>query len=449
MTTIIKDTGVGFSNTVSPYISSTTPSSYKNRIINGNMCVDQRYGGATLAADTTLNLKPSVSKLVSSPNGTLYYYGTYLAVDRWLTFVATKDSLISANSYQINTGYTNYTTEMLFSGHRRALKVERNTSTLTPTEAYIGVAQRIESYNIADLSNKTVTLSGFLSSSQLPSGCNTIEVIVSGTTNTYADTWTVYNNSNFMDYATQIYNSSVTLSSVNDVTYFKMTFNLGASAVKGLQVLFRLQVGSNVNGTTGDNFIITGVQLEEGDDASNFEYLSYDQHLKMCQYYTYCALSSDLYSNNILPGKVIFPNMPIYYFKYMPPWKDGNSPIWDIIFPTTMRTVPNVTDYYGVRIVNYNVNVLSKFTFGGASLNILFDNQTGTGSGGNYITYNDISFPFTKITTCSKKFSGVLGDSFTTNIWSGNLSYNKVSSSIGIGSGGRFFWCLCIDNEIY
>ena len=82
-----------------------------------------------------------------------------------------------------------------------------------------------------------------------------------------------------------------------------------------------------VGGATSDYFQITGVQLEVGENASDFEHRSYGEELALCQRYYYRTVSTS--SNNFL-GFAMAANTTNMYFP--------------ITFPTTMRSNPSSID---------------------------------------------------------------------------------------------------------
>jgi hypothetical protein len=238
----------------------------RNRIINGQMTIDQRNGGSSVATTTT---------------GSFAY-----SLDRW-AYLVTESSKFTiqqnAGSVTPPAGFTNYLG-------------------CTSTSAYsvvsgdvFAINQLIEGYNVADLdwgtaNAKTVTLSFWVRSSL--TGTFGGALANSGKTRNYpfsysipvANTWT------------QI---SVTVAGDTTGTWEKTTAN-------GLQVIFSLGAGStfsgtagawtatnvwqptgsvSVVGTNGATFYITGVQLEVGTQATSFEYRQYGQELVLCQRY--------------------------------------------------------------------------------------------------------------------------------------------------------------------
>ena len=236
----------------------------RNRIINGDMRIDQRNAGASVAPAS----------------------GAYL-LDRWQNYNNTASSKFTvqqnAGSVTPPTGFTNYLGVTSTSAH-----------TITSTD-YFTIQQKIEGYNIADLgwgtaNAKTVTLSFWVRSSL---------------TGTFGGSFTnnAFNRS---------YPFSYTISAANTWEYKTVTVAGDTSGTwlttngRGIEVGFGLGVGSDSSGTAnawagswypsvtgatsvvstnGATFYITGVQLEVGTQATSFEYRQYGQELALCQRY--------------------------------------------------------------------------------------------------------------------------------------------------------------------
>ena len=262
---------VSYSGTAITWPDNSTTTSgwtgFKNRLINGNMVIDQRNAGASVTP-TTL-------------------YSQY-TLDRW-TY---NGSQASKASVQQNAGSVTPPT-----GFRNYLGITSLSSYSVTSSDFFGILQHIEGFNTADLafgtaSASSVTLSFWVRSSltgtfggNLANSANNRNYVFSYTINA-ANTWE---------------QKSITIA--GDTTGTWLTTN-GI----GLQVVFSIGSGSNftttagswsasatyaptgqtsVVGTNGATFYITGVQLERGSTASSFEYRNYGVELMMCQRYYY------------------------------------------------------------------------------------------------------------------------------------------------------------------
>jgi hypothetical protein len=237
----------------------------RNRIINGDMRIDQRNAGASV-----------------TPTANVYI------VDRWVAGVtqASKYSVQqNAGSVTPPVGFTNYLGTTSLSAY----------SIISSDAFYLD--QRIEGFNVGDLgwgtaNAQTVTLSFRVYSSltgtfggALRNSANTRSYPFSYSVGA-ANTWTVV---------------SVTIP--GDTTGTWLTNNgIGIDVVFGLGVGSTFSgtagawAGSNflsatgavsVVGTNGATFYLTGVQLEVGSAATPFERRQYGQELALCQRYAY------------------------------------------------------------------------------------------------------------------------------------------------------------------
>ncbi len=246
------------------YGSTGVSQGFKNRIINGNMVIDQRNAGASVTPTTT-----------------------NFITDRWLAG-GTQSSKFSvqqnAGSVTPPAGFTNYLGVTSLSAY----------SVAAGDAFYIN--QKIEGFNTADLNwgtanAKTVTLSFWVRSSL---------------TGTFGGS--LYNSA-----ADRSYPYSYTISAANTWEQKSVTIAgdttgtwVGATNGIGIIVLFGLGYGSNylgtantwagtfygsptgatsVVGTNGATFYITGVQLEVGSTATSFDYRPYGTELALCQRY--------------------------------------------------------------------------------------------------------------------------------------------------------------------
>ena len=239
---------------------------FRNRLINGQMVIDQRNAGAS----------------VTSASGTSY------TLDRWAT------SNSQASKYSVQQIAT--TGNALAAGFSYALGITSLSAYSLGAGDYFNIQQRIEGFNTADLqfgtaSAKTVTLSFWVSSSLTGTFGG---VLQNSTTNyCYPFTYTI-SSANTYEYKT------VTITGATAGTW------VGATNGRGLFVSFGLGVGSTYSGTAGSwasasyesatgatsvvgtngaTFYITGIQLERGSSATGFEYRQYGQELQLCQRY--------------------------------------------------------------------------------------------------------------------------------------------------------------------
>ena len=230
----------------------------RNRIINGDMRIDQR------AAVVTTN-------------------GAY-TVDRWQLGFATTGAVQSAQSGDFPTGFGN------------SLLFDVTTADTSIAAGEYGVlTQYIEGLNTADLawgtaSAQTVTLSFWVKSTTTGTYC--VSFRNSGNSRSYVATYSVAS-ANTWEYKT------ITVSGDTSGTW------LGTNVV-GISIAFCFAVGSTFQTTAGSwqagNFLgtsaqtnllastaneirITGVQLEPGTVATPFERRSFGQELALCQRY--------------------------------------------------------------------------------------------------------------------------------------------------------------------
>jgi hypothetical protein len=274
-------------------------SSFKrNRLINGNMVVDQRNAGA--------NVTPAT--------------GDY-TLDRWsarLTQASKFSVQQNAGSVTPPAGFSNY------------LGVTSLSSYSVGATDYFAIQQVIEGYNVADLgwgltSPQPATLSFWVRSSLTGTFSGSL-LNNAGTANylyTYsipaANTWT------YITVSIPASSISGTFTSTTNGFGINCYWSLGAgSSVSGSTTgswnssLYRSVTGAtSVVGTSGATFYITGVQLEVGTKATPYEMQMYSDQLIQCQ----------RYYQTIYPGQV--------------GWESFK--LWDRAVPVTwfpMRTTP-------------------------------------------------------------------------------------------------------------
>ncbi len=263
MSVIINGTdGVQF-NDSSLQGAAASPFGLKNRIINGDMRIDQRNAG-TVTLDTN----------------------TRFIVDR---FFAEDDSTATVTGVQSTTAPDGFVNSMLFT-------VTTADSSITASENCT-IRHWIEGLNVADLgwgtaNAKTITLSFWVRSSV--TGTHSGSLLNSAANRCYVFSYTV-------SAANTWEQKSVTIAGDTSGTW--LTTN-----GRGIGIYWNLGSGSNFLGTAGSwgsslllgstgsvqlfstlnaTFYITGVQLEIGSTATPFERRQYTNELALCQRYFY------------------------------------------------------------------------------------------------------------------------------------------------------------------
>ena len=204
--------------------------SFRNRLINGDMSIDQRNGGA--------------SQTITAAAALAY------TVDRWYAYCTganvTGQQVAGSNDTQYRYRFTG------------AAGVTK-----------IGFAQRIESFNSYDLNNSTATLSVDLANSVL----NTV-------------TWTAYYANTANSFGTiasptktQIATGTFTVNST--VTRYSTQISIPSAATTGIEIEF------SVAAQTGGTWTIGNVQLEKGATATPYEFISTGVEQLLCQRYFY------------------------------------------------------------------------------------------------------------------------------------------------------------------
>jgi len=233
---------------------------FRNRIINGAMVLDQRNAGASV---TPTN-------------------GQYL-LDRWAADVSQASKFTVIQSSTAPAGFS------------KSLLVTSSSAYTVGTNDYFALHQFVEGFNTADFSFGTasatsITLSFWVRSSLT----GTFGVGLRGASNTrsYTATYTI-STANTFEYKTITIpgDTSGTWLTNNDVG-IGLFFSLGVGSANSITdgswqaVNATSPTGAgSVVGTSGATWYVTGVQLEAGTTASPFEYRQYGTELALCQRY--------------------------------------------------------------------------------------------------------------------------------------------------------------------
>ena len=311
----------------------------RNRIINGDMRIDQRNAGT--------EVNPAVTQT---------YY-----LDRWqATSTAASKYKIGQNAGAVTppTGYTNYLGLTSLSAY-----------TVGAAESF-GVRQLIEGLNVSDLawgtaSAATVTLSFWVRSSLTGTFGGSLRN--SDGTRSYPFTYTISVANTWEQKTVTVAGDTsgtwLTTNGIGIILIFSIgagsTFSGTAGAWAATNYLSATGATSVV-GTSGATFYITGVQLEVGAVATPFERQLYNAQLAQCQRYYY-KLVPDInsafgvgYNSSTTLAYIVVP------------------------FPTTMRATPTALEQngtaanYRVREAGGAVNCSSVVSFTNASASSSF-----------------------------------------------------------------------------
>jgi hypothetical protein len=244
-------------------VVSNTPLGMRNRIINGDMRIDQRNAGAAVTL-----------------TGSSRY-----PVDRFIAFYTNTGGV--ATSQQSSIAPAGFTNSMVYTV---------TTGAAINTGDYSCIQQNIEGYNVADLdfglsTAKTVTLSFWVRSSL--TGTFSGALNNSGQSRSYVYTYTI-SAANTWEYKTITITGDTTGSWLKTngtglIVYWNMGFqsaSLTSTTNTWLAGGFTgVTGGVTPSTTTGATFYITGVQLEVGSVATPFERRMYGDELALCQRY--------------------------------------------------------------------------------------------------------------------------------------------------------------------
>jgi len=239
--------------------------SFKNRIINGAMVIDQRNAGASISTASATN--------------------TY-TLDRWQTnYSQTSKYTIQQNAGAVTPpiGFKNY------------LGITSSSAYSVVAGDFFLLRQKIEGFNIADLgwgtaNAKTITLSFQVYSSLTGTFGGSLNN--NGDSRSYPFTYTVSTANTWTSISVTIAGDTSGTWEATTSTGIAVTFGIGVgttySGTAGSwsgSTYYSATGATSVVGTNGATFYITGVQLEVGTQATTFDYRSYGTELSLCQRY--------------------------------------------------------------------------------------------------------------------------------------------------------------------
>ena len=313
----IKDATGGSNAVFSGVASPPNSMGFRNRIINGDMRVSQKAGGASVTEG--------------------------FAVDRFEFQEYSSAAFTIQRSTTAPTGFVNST-------------VVTVTSAASATAAQVNrYFQRIEGNNIADLgfgtaTASTVTLSFWVRSSLTGTYCAAL--VNNAANRSYVAEYSI-SAANTWEYKTiTIAGDTTGTWETGTSSGVQVTFDLGSgsdyNATAGSWVAandFRTTNQANFANTSGATFYLTGVQFEAGTVASPFERVEYGRQLRMCQRY---------YQKSFPIGTAPAQNAGTTGAVYsQSPAASGSAPTW-VNFAVVMRDTPSTVTFYNPSAANAN-----------------------------------------------------------------------------------------------
>jgi hypothetical protein len=300
----LSGSGASSNSTTGNVFSQTGP--FKNRIINGDMRIDQRNAGASVTVSTS----------------------NEYTLDRWQAGATASSKFTvqqNAGSVTPPAGFTNY------------LGCTSSAATSLAAGDYYLVQQKVEGFNVSDLAWGTanassVTLSFWVRSSLTGTFGGAIQN--SAGNRSYPFTYSISSANTWEKKAITISgDTSGTWLTTNGIGLYLLfgigvgsTFSGTAGAWAGSNFLSATGATSVV-GTNGATFYITGVQLEVGTSATQFERRSYGQELALCQ--RYCVLLDSSGGEDSAGAGI---------------WFATTAAIYQMRFPVEMRAQPSLTN---------------------------------------------------------------------------------------------------------
>lgn len=304
MTTTVSGSQITFNDNTTQNTSAYGGGfAFRNRIINGDMRIDQRNAGASVS----------------------YAFTTAYSLDRWRVRTDS-DGVVSVQQVSdAPTGFVN------------SLKTTVTTidSSLGASQSYF-LSQLIEGNNIADLdwglsTAKTVTLSFWVKSSVTGTFGGSLEN--SAENRAYPFTYAISSANTWEQKSVTITGDTTGTWLTTNGVGIRLNFGWGVgSTLSGTANVWAaadyrsVTSATNLMATNGATWQITGVQLEKGSTATSFDYRPYGTELALCQRYAYQITQNAVAR---LPGSGIATSTT-----------QGRC---NIINPVTMRSAPSLT----------------------------------------------------------------------------------------------------------
>jgi hypothetical protein len=295
--------------------AAASPYVLKNRIINGDMRIDQRNAGASV-----------------TPANQAY------AIDRW------KNELTQASKFSVQQSTTAPT------GFKNSMLITSLSAYSVTSTDQFNIGQYIEGFNVDDLewgtaNAKTITLSFWVRSSLTGTFGGALNNAAG--TRSYPFSYTISSANTWEQKSVTITGDTTGTWVTNNGVGVRVCFSLGSgSTISGTTGVwagaFYIQPtgATSVVGTNGATFYITGVQLEQNTSATPFERRLYGQELVNCQrYYETCFPAGTAPANGTQAG--VYADGVLGWC----PYTSSTARAPAIRFAVTKRANPTVTLY--------------------------------------------------------------------------------------------------------
>ena len=338
----------------------------KNFVQNGSFQVWQRASAATAQAD-----------------------GEYKTADRWFGWVSGGGAYTTERS----------TGNLADTGHENALKVAVTTAdTSIASGDYYAITHRIEAQNLQSLqygsaNAKPVTLSFWVKATK--TGINTLSLtkddstairMVKEYTINSSDTWeyktmTFVPDSSIKTAASAIVDDNGRGFQLNWVLKYGSTYN-GTADAWTTSSHFTTTNGVNNMDSTSNTWYLTGVQLEIGEKATEFEHEPYEATFRKCQRYYHMRGADSAYSyygagqtDNTTAGR--------FYFDF--PVEMNHAPALEQSANSTLAVYATTSNVFSA-----DATINNPSSWGSAISSTVASGQTA-GRGGSVIANNDAS----------------------------------------------------------
>lgn len=307
--------------------------SNRNRLINGDMRINQRAASYTITT------------------------GNQYTIDRWLA--ATGPNALGA--------VVNVTRAPTLTpgGPAYALRLAHTSGTLS--SGVVAVYQVIETINCIDLAStaattRQVTLSYKLRKGSGYTGVTVTPYLITGTGSDEGNaggtngTWTGRQSQNAI--VTQVVGTTLTtdlarayVSALSTSLFQTYTATFTVPIGTAEMMIYFLFDGMSAVGSATNYIDITDIQLEPGSNATPFERLPFQMQVQACQrYYSKCS-DLDVYPVN----GADYPTAGMYISGVLNSWTPGAGYCSTMNFPTTMRIKPNIT-FFRTRLSTQGAN---------------------------------------------------------------------------------------------